>query len=304
VFDRIEVQVRSGIVLLTGTVAVAPASRRAARIARVLAGVRAVVNRVRTEPVRRPDSQVAREVRQALRRSPALASMPISVVVTRGVVQLRGSITSWEEQQLAESVVAAVRGVRFCQNQLTLARTIPRTAAIVAADVRARLSRDPYVEHAPIRVDARRGVVSLSGRVAWPGQRKRAIMHAWVPGVTGVDADDLIVVPTLSGQEGLREFWPSDADILAAIADLLAYWPQLAAAGPTSSVVGGVVTLRGNVATLADRDAAQAMALSAVGVVEVRSELRGPWWRASPSPPPAPVKVNPPGRRKSGKRRP
>ena len=300
--DKVEVQVQRGIVLLAGTVSASPAGTRAARIARVIEGVRAVVNRVRVEPVRRHDSQVARDVRRSLRRTPALASMPISVAVTRGVVQLSGSITSWDEQQLAESVVAAVPGVRFCQNQLTLARSMRRTAAIMAADVRTRLKRDPYLDRAPIVVEVRRGQVTLSGAVAWPAQRKRAMRHAWVPGVAAVDADELLVAPSLPGQEGLRSVWPKDADIRVAIAELVAYWPQLAASGPTSSVVGGVVTLRGNVPTLADRDAARAMAQSAVGVVEVRDELRGPWWRAPVSPSPAPVKVNPPARRKAGKR--
>lgn len=296
----LEVSVAAGIVVLSGAVPVWPWSTRAARIARVMQGVRAVVNRTRFVPVRRPDALVRREIRQALRANPALAKLPISVVVRRGVVQLSGSITSWDEQQLAERVATSVAGVRFCQNQLTLARAIQRSAPLFAADVQSRLGWDPYVDRSPIRVSAQGSRVVLAGTVASAAQRKRAIMHAWVPGVTAVDASGLLVEHALPGEESLRRTWPSDAQISATIAELAPYWPRLAISGVSITVVGGVVTLRGNVPALADRDAAEDMARSAVGVVDVQNELRGPWWRAPVRPPP--VKAAPPARRKPRKK--
>jgi hyperosmotically inducible protein len=290
----IEVAVVGGIAMLSGTVPVSPWSTRAARIARVVRGVRAVVNRIRVAPVRRSDTQVARDVRQALRGTAALARLPITVAVRRGVVLLTGSITTWDEQELAERVATSVPGVRFCQNQLSW-RSSGRTAALVVADIQSRLSWDPYVEAAPIRVAARGGRVILEGAVGSAAQRKRAMAHAWVPGVTAVDAGGLSVVAL--PDEALRSRWPSDAEILSAIRDLSPYWPELVISGSTITVVGGVVTVRGTVATLAARDAAREMLRSAVGVVAVRDELRGPWWRPPLPPPPAPAKPAP-GRRK------
>ena len=53
------------------------------------------------------------------------------------------------------------------------------------------------------------------------------------------------------------------------------------------SVAAGVVTVRGNVQTLAEKQAVEGMVRSAVGVVTVNSELRGPWWKP-PAPAPRP----------------
>lgn len=295
----VEVTVAGGIATLNGTVPVSPWSTRAARIARLVRDVRAVVNRIRVAPVRRSDTQIARDVRQALRGTAALAKLPIEVAVRRGVVLLSGSITTWDEQELAGRVAASVPGVRFCQNQLTW-RSSGRTAALVVADVQSRLSWDPYVERAPIRVAAKGSRVLLEGAVGSAAQRKRAIAHAWVPGVTAVDADGLNVV-VLPGEEALRSSWPSDSEILATIVDLAPYWPRLVISGSSVTVLGGVVTVRGTVATLAERDAAHEMLRSAVGVVEVRDELRGPWWRPPVPPPAAPAKPAR-GRRKRASR--
>jgi osmotically-inducible protein OsmY len=278
---------------------VSPWSTRAARIARVVRGVRAVVNRIRVVPVRRPDTQIARDVRRGLRGTPALAKLPIAVAVRRGVVLLTGSITTWDEQELAERVAASVPGVRFCQNQLTW-RSSGRTAALVVADVQSRLSWDPYVERAPIRVAAQGGRVLLEGAVGSAAQRKRAIAHAWVPGVTAVDSDGLSVA-VLPGEQALRSSWPSDAEITAAIGDLFVYWPKLTISGASITVAGGIANVRGTVSTLADRDAAREMVRSAVGVIEVRDDLRGPWWRPPVQPPPVPTKPAPRRRKRASR---
>lgn len=284
----VAVTVAGGIAVLSGTVPVSPWSTRAARIARVVRGVRGVVNRIRVAPVRRSDTQIARDVRRGLRGTPALAKLPIAVAVRRGVVLLTGSITTWDEQELAERVAASVPGVRFCQNQLTW-RSSRRTAALMVADVQSRLNWDPYVERAPIRVAAQGSLVLLEGAVGSAAQRKRAIAHAWVPGVTAVDSDGLRVVE-LPGEQTLRGSWPSDAEITAAIGDLLVYWPNLVISGARITVAGGIANVSGTVSTLADRDAVREMVRSAVGVIEVRDDLRGPWWRPPVQPPPAPTK--------------
>jgi osmotically-inducible protein OsmY len=292
----IDVTVSDGIVQLTGVVPVRPWKERAGRIARVVRAVRGVVNRVQVVAVRRDDALVARDVRQALRRTAALARMPIFVSVAAGVVELTGSITTWEEQQLAERVATAVPGVRFCDNRLTSSRALRRTSAVLAADVRSRLDWDPFVQQSLIEVVGRGNQIILSGRVASPAQRRRAVTHGWVQGVSAVDASGLLVDRALEDDQSLRLSAPTDAEISSAIQDLARYWPSVALSSLSISVIGGITTLRGNVPTLTDRAAVVQLVRSAVGVVEVRDELRGPWWRApAPAAPPAP----PPARRKS-----
>jgi osmotically-inducible protein OsmY len=239
--------------------------------------------------VRRPDRVIAREVRAKLSRTAALSRMPLRVRVERGVVELTGSVTSWEQQQLAEQVARAVPGVRFCQNQLTASARIPRTAAILAADVETRLDWDPLLQHADIRVVARGTTVELQGVVASASRHRRAVRQAWVKDVRAVDAHQLLVLAEPAPLDHFRHSGPTDLEIQAAISDLASYWPQVSFTALSIAVSGGVVTLRGNVPTLAEKRAAEELARSAVGVVELKSELRGPWWRpppASPSPPP------------------
>jgi len=284
----IEVAVHDGIVELSGTVSAPLGRERAARVAGVVQGVRAVVNRVRFTALVRPDALVARDVSRALRRTAALTRMPIRVRVANGVVELSGAISSWDEQQLAERVVSSVPGVRFCQNQLTWARSIKRTPAIVAADVESRLEWEPLVQHDPIKVKIQGARVRLSGTTGGPAERSRAVSLAWVKGVRSVDASALVIDTAHRPDWNLRLNFPTDAEISAAIRDLTTLWAAVPVSGWSVSLSAGVATLAGITPTLAEARAIEAMTRSAVGVVEVRSELRGPWWRAPAAPAPAP----------------
>ena len=286
--SSISVEVKEGIVELKGTVPVGPWRERAARIAGLVKGVRGVVNRIRVEPVRRSDDAIAQEVRRALQSTAALSSMPIQAQAQAGVVELTGVITSWEEQQLAERVARSVPGVRFCQNQLTTRRTVRRTAANLAGDVRSRLHWDPRLQKANIQVSVQGTRVELRGTVSSATRRRRAVRAAWVKDVSAVEAAELVVSPGQAPGDHFRDTWPADAEVLATIAALSPYWPWVPFSALSMSALGGVVTLRGNVASFAEKRAAEEMVRSAVGVVELRSELRGPWWRAPAPPPPQP----------------
>jgi osmotically-inducible protein OsmY len=284
----IRVNVSNGIVSLTGTVPNSPSKERAARVAGLVRGVRAVINRIRVAPVRRADAIVARDVREALHRTAALARMPIRVRVQKGVVELHGSISAWNEQQMAERVVTAVPGVRFCENQLTWSGAIQRTPAIIAADIESRFEWDPLVGHDRISVSVTGGRVVLTGTTRSAAVHRRAVLLASVKDVTEIDAKALAIVPTSPPDVNLRTEFPTDQEISQAIQDLASYWPGVDATKMTTSVVGGVVTLRGAVQTIADDHAIESMVRSAVGVVDLRNELRGPWWSA-PARPHAPL---------------
>lgn len=283
----------NGIVVLTGSVPLSSWKERAARVASVVHGVRAVVNRLQVVPVSRPDHLVADEVRKALRGTAALTKMRIAVRVQDGVVELSGAISSWEEQQFAERVARHVPGVRFCLNQLSSRGSFRRTPDLMSGDVRSRLDWDPLVQHDPIRVSVRDGRVFLAGTTGGSAERQRAIALAWVKGVTAVDANALVVVADKRPAPNVRVRFPTDSEISATIQDLASYWPSVSISALIITVGAGVVTVRGNVATFAEKRAVERMVRSAVGVVDVRSELRGPWWRPPPSPSPPPPPSRP-----------
>ena len=291
----IRVTVTSGIVVLEGTVPVARWKERADRIARVVGGARAVVSRVRVVPVRRRDADVAADVGRALRGTVALARLPLQASVHDGVVELRGTITSWDEQQLAERVVTGVPGVRFCQNQLSASPPLARTDAILAGDVRSRLDFDPLVEHDSLEVHVHQGRVTLSGRVGSRAEARRAVSSAWVKGVIAVDADGLVTDAASRPDADVRTSWPTDDEISAAISALAPYWPKVPIASLSITVLDGTVTLRGSVPTLTDSLAAAQMVMGAVGVAQIDNQLQGPW-RKEPARPPA--SPRPRGRRR------
>ena len=280
---------RSGIVELAGTVPVSPWRARAAQVARVVQGVRGVVNRIRVVAVRMPDGDVAAGVRRALRATAALAKMPITVRVEDGVVELSGVISTWEQQQLAERVASSVPGVRFCQNQLAASSRRKRTAAMVVADIRSRFEWDPLVRSAPVEVAVSNGHVALKGRVGGPAERRRAIELAWVKSVVAVDATELVADSLNRPDDDVRLRFPTDAEMSLALGDLKPFWPSIAASTVSTTVASGVVTLRGTVQTLTEKQAAEDMARSAVGVVSVNTELRGPWWRPQAAAVPRPA---------------
>jgi osmotically-inducible protein OsmY len=286
---------QNGIVELRGTVPVSSWRARAARIAGVVRDVRGVVNRIDVVAVRRPDKTVAADIRRSLRATAALAKMPITVRVTEGVVELSGVISTWEQQQLAERVAARVAGVRFCQNQLTSSTRLKRTAGMIAADIRSRLEWDPLVQQAPINVTVSRGRVSLAGAVGSALERRRVVAHAWVKSVVAVDARAVVVNVLKRPDNDVRLSLPTDAEVSVALRDLLPLWPSIAASNLSMSVAAGVVTVRGTVQTLSEKRAVEDMVRSAVGVVTVNNELRGPWWKPpAPAPAPAPVRLAPP----------
>lgn len=288
----VEVTVNNGLVELSGTVATSSGRDRAATIAAAVAGVRAVVNRIRFVPVHRPDQAIAAEVRGALRSTAALSKMPIHVRVSDGVVELAGSISSWDEQLLAERVARSVPGVRFCQNQLTWSRAIRRSSAVIAADIRSRLAWDPLIEHDPIRVTVRDARVTLTGTTGGNAERSRAVALAWVKGVKSVDARALAVDTANRPDPNVRLSFPSDPEISATIKDLA----QASGSSPSTTwsvaVAGGVVTITGTTPTLSEARATEALVRSVAYVRDVKSQLRGPWW--TPPPPPLPPAPAPP----------
>jgi osmotically-inducible protein OsmY len=99
---RIEVSTIEGIVTLTGSVDNIPAKERAARIAQIVKGVRAVVNEIEVDPpVLRTDWEIREDVEDALITDPATDKYEIDVSVQGNVVTLSGTVDSWVEYNAA-----------------------------------------------------------------------------------------------------------------------------------------------------------------------------------------------------------
>lgn len=275
--NRIDVQVKEGVVRLTGTVNNILARERAARIAETVKGVRAVVNDIEVQPsLTRVDRLIRQDVEEALFANPATESYEIGIGVDEGVVTLSGTLESWREKQLAETIAKGVRGVVAVRNNIQVIFPETRADNEIQAEIGQALRWNILVDDGLIDVRVREGRVVLSGTVGSAAEKREAINSAWVSGVSEVDASDLEVArwardPDLrKGKYAAR----SDEQIQEAVEAALRYDPRVNAFPVTVEVTGSVVTLRGMVSTLQAKRAAGQDARNTVGVTALENRLK------------------------------
>lgn len=272
--ETVGVDVRDGIVRLTGEVADLFAARRAVAVAARVRGIRGVVDALRVASDGRPDPVVRRDVEAALRANAATTARAITVTVSDGAAVLEGMVGSWATRELSGEVAARVRGVRAVDNRLGVDPDEIRSDADVLADVRYRLRWDARLDGDALRVRLVGDTLRLAGRVrsAWGRMVARDAAH--VRGVGHVDVDSVRIDP--GGPRPDPEVLgapPADTAIARAVRDALAYDPRLAGA-PQVTVDDAIVTLSGRVQDVAARRAATHTTAHVRGVVDVRNELR------------------------------
>ncbi len=270
---RISVTANLGVVTLEGTVDSMLAAERAVKIAERIKGTRAVVSRIKVQLAARPDAEIARDVRDAMRYDPAADAYEIDVAVADGGVTLTGTVDSYAEKRIAEHVAAGVRGVRDVDNEISVSYREERTDDQILQDIRRQLSIDALVDDLQILPAVNNGHVTLSGKVGSVAERRRAILDSWVTGVRSVSADDLTV-----------EWWErdrfrrepevavrSDTEITRAVGDAFLFDPRVQSYEIGVQVDEGTAVLTGNVDDFAAKRAAEKDAEHTVGVLRVRN---------------------------------
>jgi hyperosmotically inducible protein len=290
--DEVKVEVYRGVVTLAGTVRILAARDRLVGLARATGGVAAVIDRLALRPAERADGDIAREVRGALRYSPALDGQVVSVEAQRGEVTLSGGVRSFVERDLAESLARGVEGVKKVTNRVTVRPPAHRPDAEIERDISARLYDELRVNTAFVTPEVSRGVVRLEGYVADADARELVGLLCWVVGVKRVDSSALRVDDVAAGaarRAGL--VIRAAAELERHVAEALAQDPRLrgiavrgAAARPVGArtspgarrrplivvrALAGVVTLTGEVPSFAAWRAAEQDAGNPPGVVGV-----------------------------------
>lgn len=273
---KVGISVTKGVVTLTGVVDNPLAKERAIAIAETVIGVRAVVGMLKViPPFQLKDGEIQDDVGHALMASPATGSAKVTVAVSGNVVTLTGTVNSWQEKHLAEEVAKAVKGVTAVNNLLAVRYDDKRTDAEVKADVERTLKWDSLVDHRAIGAEVKGGVVKLYGTVGSTAEKRRAVMDAYVTGVTSVDSTRLAVEGGAQDQ-GLREtgyVQKSDEEILKALADALLIDPRVRYYHVYPEVSYGTVILHGEVNNFEARNAAEEDARHTVGVKDVENRL-------------------------------
>lgn len=211
------------------------------------------------------DSSLEGAIMQALADNPLVHADEIAVQTDEyGDVVLRGTVGSLVQRAEASRTTRRVDGVRDVDDQL---RVRPmgidgQTDADTEAAVLAALIADDELHASDIEVQARDGVVTLSGLVELESQRDRAERIALAVGGVAQVVNRLHVWLTVSSDE-----------IAERVTDAIGAAAVVGIDEVTVSVVDNDVTLTGIVTSPEHRAAALAAAAGTPGVAHVHDAL-------------------------------
>ncbi|MBU69943.1 MAG: OsmY domain-containing protein [Cupriavidus sp.] len=192
---EIGVQVKDGIVTLTGHPRSFHAKHCAMRAVRRVSGVRALaveMDVLLSGDVQRTDADIAWAVENALCWNSVVPD-GVKVAVEHGVVVLSGEV-GWDYQRRAAvDAIQRIHGVRNIVNRLVLT---PRTSAIdVQKRIEDALRRQAARDARHVRVQVADGIATLTGQVSSLSERQAAFNAALMaPGILKV-VDDIRVMP-------------------------------------------------------------------------------------------------------------
>jgi osmotically-inducible protein OsmY len=191
------VQVKEGIVTLTGSVNVYAKKIAAREAAHRVHGVLDVVDELQVKVPgigARTDTDIARAVRDALEWDAFVPDEKIRSTVSLGIVTLEGAVQTWSQRADAERVVRGLAGVRGVIDQITVAAKAVDTTRL-KTDIEDALERQAEREARRIGITIKDGVVLLTGRVrSWVEKETIDRVVGFAPGVRRVD-DRLVVDP-------------------------------------------------------------------------------------------------------------
>ena len=190
------IEVKNGVITLTGRVDSLQAKKAAEQDARNTRGVWQVKNHLKiwpagvgpsSKPAPDADAEVARAVRAALARDPYVHQHEIAVTVNNYLVVLRGTVDSAFEKEKAAETALRVRGVADLINNLSVERSwTPKEDWEIKQDIESELWWSPFVDSEDIDVSVSDGVATLVGQVDTLRDRRIATENAHEGGARSV----------------------------------------------------------------------------------------------------------------------
>lgn len=272
----VDVSTVEGVVTLKGAVKNILAKDRAEKIASTVKGVRGIVNRITVDAPFRTDTEISEDVEDAFIANAVTESWEIGHSVDGGIVNLTGTVDSWQEKELAGKVAKGVKGVKGIDNDIIVDYKTVRTDTEIKEDVESALRWDTYIDDALINVSVDNGNVTLEGTVGSLAEKNRAFNKSWITGVDSVDKSDL-EVKWWARDERLREdkyVVKTDKELKEAVNDVFLYDPRVFSFKIDVEPDNGYVTLRGTVDNLKAKRAAAQDARSVVGVWSIDNKIK------------------------------
>ena len=187
--SQIGVAAESGVITLTGAVPRYVEKMEAERLAKSIAGVKAVANDIEVRlpgASERNDTDIATAALNALKWHTSIADDKIKLTVRNGWVTLEGNVDWQFQRQAARDAVGYLVGVKGVTNDIALSAK-PK-AKDIKNKIEAAFKRKAEVDASHVQVDAVDGAVKLKGNVASWMEFSEAERVAWAaPGVASVD---------------------------------------------------------------------------------------------------------------------
>lgn len=166
---NITVSVEDGTVILKGTVSSFAEKNAASADAWTVHGVRSVANELTVafpSTIEVPtDDEIRENVKKALELSSDIDQKDIDIIVSDGVVMLKGSVPSFWQKSRIEHIIAGITGVFEIKDTLTIVPSENFIDKEISDDIISALDRNFNVDAEDIDVLVEDGVVTLSGSV-------------------------------------------------------------------------------------------------------------------------------------------
>ena len=214
------------------------------------------------------DTRLLDAVVRQLEWDPAVDASSLHVSAHDGVVSLGGWTDSYPGKVASEKAAKRVPGVREVTNLIEVRPRVDRLDEDIAQDAATALRLHSTIPH-EVRAEVRDGVITLSGRVDWPFQRRgadRAVRE--IRGIRGV-----LNLITVTPRAAVRDLEHRLVRTLRHHADVDAHRIKV-------RVAGDCATLTGTVASWLQREAAERAVADAPGIARVENLIEIAWPRA------------------------
>lgn len=193
--SRLTVTVDDGLVILGGTVDHFYEKWSAIEDARIVTGVRDVIDNIDVDLTAHKvsDAELALSARAGLDANVLVPDGAIEVSVANGWVTMVGNVRHHYERQAAEHVVRHLRGLGGFTDLVTISQDSQDPVDAVAGEITSSFVRNAAIDATNIKVTVSDGVVTLQGTVRSDAERREAERSAsQAPGVVSVD-DQLVI---------------------------------------------------------------------------------------------------------------
>lgn len=276
---RVGVRVEQGVAYLYGQTDNLLTKERAETLAAGVLGVVAVSNDIQVAIDNPPsDPALAAEVAQRLADNPIAETAKVDIQVAEGKIFLVGTVVSHAQRALITAAIKAVPGVIAVEDQLLLVNTRKRSDQDILVDIIFNIAWRTWANPTYVEAEVVDGEVTLSGVVGRVSIKQNVIEHAWVFGVSAVQAEQLVVNPDYD-KSWLREPVNNSQELANAIRH--AYSADPFTSDPRHEINAKlveqhgetIVRLHGSTDNLFVKERAAKLARSVFGIDKVVNEL-------------------------------